>query len=639
MISFVPILLGILSVAYCLKLYLQFRRHLKAAKTSGIAYTIVPFYLANRLWQLSGIVTLPILRSLPHSWTEPWLPLTQEWGWKRRYSPFAYMGADTFLSVSPERNVLYTCEASVITQITQRRNDFPKALEVYGMLEIYGRNVVTTEGQEWRHQRKITSPQFNEANNHLVWEESLSQTKAMVDSWFGQDKERSPTIRTLADDAMRLSLHIISRAGFGVGLVWPGSEDESEKEVSKQKDGHTMTYTEALGTLLENIVPIMVTPKFLLSKLPFEATEMAHQAYNEWGRYMWEMFHEKKALVLGGKEDKSGDLMIAMLKGAGVSAQAKGEGKEPATQTLTDQEIIGNSFVFILAGHETTANAIHFCMAYLAMQPSYQRRLQKDLDATFKGRPISEWDYDQYIGPLFSGWAGAVMNEELRLVPPVTSIPKCTEPGKPQPLIVAEKHCTVPENTYVALMPHAAHRNPNQWPTGPPADPDTPSHPYSNQDNDLEEFKPDRWFKQGDTLQETRMPAAENKSAETNTLGINTAADTAPTLYRPPKGAYLPFSEGYRSCIGRRFAQVELLAFLALVFTQYSVELSVEEWVSDETFEKMDEVGRREVWEKAKTKMERQMIYDMYSIITLQLRKGHFALRLVKRGKETFDYQ
>ncbi|KAL9629235.1 MAG: hypothetical protein Q9164_006964, partial [Protoblastenia rupestris] len=223
---------------YVLKIYFQFRKNLADAKASGIAYTIVPFFQVNRIYQICCIFLLPILRSLPESWTDPWLDLTLDWAWKRRYEPFARMGAQTFLTVSPDRNVLNVAEASVIAQITNRRNDFPKALEVYESLRIYGTNVVTTEGQEWRHHRKIVSPPFSEKNNHLVWKETLDQSQAMVNSWLGEDKQMSKTIRTIGDDAMRLSLHIISRAGFGVRLSWPGTDDGKEK---------TNTYSSSLG--------------------------------------------------------------------------------------------------------------------------------------------------------------------------------------------------------------------------------------------------------------------------------------------------------------------------------------------------------------------------------------------------------
>jgi len=66
---------------------------------------------------------------------------------------------------------------------------------------------------------------------------------------------------------------------------------------------------------------------------------------------MREMLEEKKAQVFAGTESDKLDLMIAMLKGAGVTAKSK-DGKAPE-QALTDEEILGNAFVFILAGDYT----------------------------------------------------------------------------------------------------------------------------------------------------------------------------------------------------------------------------------------------------------------------------------------------
>ena len=262
---------------YFLKVYLQFAKNLKAAKESGITYTIVPVFLVNRFYQLSCIILIPLMRKLPTTWTDPWFDLTLEWGWERRYEPFKRFGSDTFIAVSPERNVLYTADADVVSQISTRRNDFPKALEVYESLKIYGNNVVTSEGQLWRHHRKITSPPFTEKNNHLVWTETLEQGQAMVNGWLGGNKEGSRSIYTIADDAMRLSLYVISRAGFGVRLQWPGSDGGQQNGVLENKDegsvtssgltgDHTMTYTDALGVLLHNILTVLIMPPLLLSE-------------------------------------------------------------------------------------------------------------------------------------------------------------------------------------------------------------------------------------------------------------------------------------------------------------------------------------------------------------------------------------
>lgn len=350
---------------------------------------------------------------------------------------------------------------------------------------------------------------------------------------------------------------------------------------------------------------------------------------------MNEMFQQKKATVLKGEEGDSMDLMVALVKGAGITKESS-TGEKPPAQTLTDEEILGNAFVFILAGHETTANTLHFCLALLATNIAAQRHLQADLDEIFQGRPVNESEYEEVIPKLFASMAGAVLNEELRLLAPVVGVPKSTLKDSPQPLELGGKTCTVPADCYIAIITPAVHRNPNQWPTGPPANPQKPSHPLSNLDNDLEEFKPERWILDPDAKHAASMPDQE-ADTEASHLGVNTAADTSAALYRPPKGAYIPFSEGYRSCIGRRFAQVEILAVLALIFSLYSVELAVDAYASDEEVGKMNDQEKFEVWSKARDEVNRQMNEDMGAIITLQLRKGAIGLRFVKRGKERFN--
>ena len=275
--STIALALLALTALWALKIYRQSTRNLAAAKASGIKYIWVPFLLYNNAYMLACIVIVPIVRRLPKSWTEPWFDMTLvDWEWKRRYEPFKRIGSDTFMVVTPERNVIFTADADVISQLTTRRNDFPKPLELYESLQIYGNNVVTSEGQLWRHHRKITSPPFSEKNNHLVFAETLAQCQDMVDSWMDGERESSKTIHTIADDAMRLSLHVISRGGFGVALKWPAKAkatgnghvkgEEGNTSSASLSQGHTMSYAEALGSLLHSLFPLVLVPKSLLSK-------------------------------------------------------------------------------------------------------------------------------------------------------------------------------------------------------------------------------------------------------------------------------------------------------------------------------------------------------------------------------------
>ena len=185
------------------------------------------------------------------------------------------------MTVAPGGIVVWVADASAINQIATRRNDFPKPIKMYGSIDLFGKNVVTTEGQVWRRHRKITSPPFTEKNNHMVWAESIHQAQAMLKSWLGDSRDGTKTATKVADDTMRLSLHVISRAGFGVRLLWPGIEDGASPELADEDakvpdgvatscvgvgTGHTLSYTDALGSLLHNIVVVLLMPRFLLSR-------------------------------------------------------------------------------------------------------------------------------------------------------------------------------------------------------------------------------------------------------------------------------------------------------------------------------------------------------------------------------------
>lgn len=70
-------------------------------------------------------------------------------------------------------------------------------------MAVYGRNVLTTEGEDWRIHRKITAPTFSEvnfcrpswtiwltffkSNNKLVCQETISALEGLFETWGGKD--------------------------------------------------------------------------------------------------------------------------------------------------------------------------------------------------------------------------------------------------------------------------------------------------------------------------------------------------------------------------------------------------------------------------------------------------------------------
>ncbi|KAK5168838.1 uncharacterized protein LTR77_006147 [Saxophila tyrrhenica] len=557
-----------------------------------------------------------------YSYTKP------DFAWDKLYAPFKEQGSDCFLIVAPGGITMVVADREAISQITSRRDAFPKPVHFYSGIDQFGKNVVSSEGSYWRHHRKITSPPFNEKNNSLVWQESLHQAQSMMSGWLSRDSITTGPLKDIASQAMRLSLHVISAAGFGVRLQWP-----HELEDSDIPEGHTMSYKDALSTLLENLIVVMLTPKWILRNSPLKLHKVANECYVEWYKYMREMYVEKREQVESGQDTGGMDLMGALVKGAGVTAKSADDEKnadpekaagKPKNQLLTDEEILGNAFVFILAGHETAANTIHFSILLLAMHWGSQKHLQDDLDSILGDKPISEWDYDNDMPRLFGSMCGAVMNEELRLIPPVVGIPKSTLPGKPQGMQLNGQPITVPGGCTITLDTVALHRNPKYW-------------PHENEE-DLLEFRPERWI-----LDQSKPNANtdDNTYAEEEGLdfeGPDKRPDTAASLFRPLKDSYVPFSSGYRSCLGRRFAQVEILAVLAVIFKTWSVELDVRDFMSDEEVATASDEQKREAWNKADARARDLLRNGMMTIITIQMRKDKVPMRFVKRGHERFKF-
>ena len=237
--------------------------------------------------------------------------------------------------------------------------------------------------------------------------------------------------------------------------------------------------------------------------------------------------------------------------------------------TITPAAILGNIFIFILAGHETSANNFTLAVTLLACNPAFQKTLQADIDSQLGTRPPGQWFYREDYTRLMQGRVGALMKETLRLYSVLPFIPKMNK-DKEQTLKVGNQFHVLPANTLVLINISATHRNPKYWPKIEKLGGDGPPYPLSD-------FNPERWI---------QPPGS-------------------PNTYNPPEGAYIPFAEGHRSCMGKRFAEVEFCAAIARLFSEYSVELACG---PGETFE--------DALSNAKQLLSRDMGFEMGLKIT-----------------------
>src|SRR5690349_12043139 len=113
---------------------------------------------------------------------------------------------------------------------------------------------------------------------------------------------------------------------------------------------------------------------------------------------MDELLDEKiDQLRNGGGGEPGMDLMGQLARSTYGRELTNGQGNGSATSkksktgvaavdpsyTFTKSDILGNAFIMLVAGHETTANALHFTLLELAAHPASQRNLQQDIDTLF----------------------------------------------------------------------------------------------------------------------------------------------------------------------------------------------------------------------------------------------------------------
>ncbi|EJD37066.1 cytochrome P450 [Auricularia subglabra TFB-10046 SS5] len=389
----------------------------------------------------------------------------------------------------------HVVDPTAIKEITLSRSRFPKPTKVYELLSLFGENIVATEGDKWKRHRKPVAPAFSERNNRLVWEETTSIVLNMFKSsaWRGKDEV---AVDHIIDITLPIALFVISVAGFGRAVSW--DDDDSLPA------GHTMTFKQAMGIVSQNMATRAMLPDWVMSLR--HSWRQAKTAYKEMRLYMEEMI---KARNTAEAKETRYDLFSGLLADGGE---------------LSDQELMGNVYIFLVAGHETTAHTLAFTFGLLAIYQDIQDRLFEHIQSLTTEGTVPEYE-DM---PKFT-YALAVFYETLRMYTPIPIVAKYSvedttlntvrirPDGQYEPATVF-----VPKDSTVSLDLAGVHYNPRFW-----------KDPYK--------FCPER-FMEPDW----------------------------------PRDAFVPFSAGARACIGRRFFETEGIAILITLVRHYKITVKDE---------------------------------------------------------------
>lgn len=437
------------------------------------------------------------------------------------YNLFKQFKTDILAFVTPFSSKFIVCDPQLVKQITTtRRSEFPKPVYLYGLLDLFGKNIVTTEGDIWKLHRKITAPAFTDATHRLVVEQSISSVNNMINSWVNRypivDTKNGKGYKVNVNyDTMQMTLSVISAAGFGVELDW--NVDQDLVMESSLPNGHALSFQKSLEIVSLKSLPRLALPKLAFKLLGpmFPALKEIDQGFIEFEKYIHEFVETGKQQLQTLSHSAKNDLLSKLILANSNTSN---------TNSLTDSELYGNVFIFLLAGHETTAHTLSYALSLLARYPGIQDKLYDNI--------VEELGEDTSAIPSYEElskltYVHAVMNETLRLYPPVVMIPKVAGNDLVLESENGNGNVFIQKGTEVHIQVMAMHHHPKYW------------------GEDVDEFRPERFIK---TVDEKR-------------------------IIDYPKDAFIPFSDGVRSCLGKKFAQLELVVALTMLIHRFRVVL------------------------------------------------------------------
>ncbi|OCL06848.1 cytochrome P450, partial [Glonium stellatum] len=364
------LLLSSVFLAFLLSRCFSFYRNYQNARTLGLPMVFSPVDPRNILWQIVQPRIMPLLRLLPESLIQFAIISNPTSAFRDKAAVHRRLGP-AFVLVSPGINHIMIADPDAVTTILTKRKEFPKP-DLYDILNVFGRNVDTVNGEEWTRHRKLTASCFNERISSYVWDESLRQAEAMRSHWLKADNGK---VRGMVEDTRIIALHVLSAAGFGV-------RQDFNEGVRKAPDGHTMSFRDSLMLVLFNLVLVLTFSfnlNLMLKSFMPKKVQRVGTAVKEFRQYMNELLDRERQAMTTPQGAAKPNLINTLIRESD-EAKATVAGKNPSLLRLSDDEIKGNIFIFSLAGHDTTANTLAYALCLLAIHPEYQTWLAEELD-------------------------------------------------------------------------------------------------------------------------------------------------------------------------------------------------------------------------------------------------------------------
>jgi len=386
---------------------------------------------------------------------------------------------DTFrFFIGGLKEAIVTTNPDVIQHVLKNNADnYQKSeIQVKRMGHFLGKGLLTTHGEAWRTQRRLIQKGFDRKQL-----EALSSI--MQDSLAESLKEFERQVRAGSVDIyphlMKMTFSMVARSLFG----------------AKLNDGDIDLVSDTICTVQEFIVrqtlqPYM-NPWFAVSGNLRKHEEMRVRA----DQILMSYIKQRR------RQEPGHDLLQTLMD----ARYSDGEG-------MSDQLVLSESMQLLVAGHETSSNALSWMLYLLSSRPDCLERLRQEFDSILGNAPLSYTDVPRFE------FATQVIQEALRLYPPFWMIDR---------MAVADDRAgdvDIPRGSMVIVFVYGAHHAPRYW-------------------QNPEQFDPERFTKANEKLH--------------------------------PPFTYLPFGGGPRGCIGGNYAMLQILMILSVLLRRYDFQLSL----------------------------------------------------------------
>ena len=351
--------------------------------------------------------------------------------------------------------------------LVDRAASYQKSAGLHFLRPMLGDGLLTAEGVPHKRHRKLLAPAFAPKRLSAYGETMVEETRIQIASWQGGKHV------DLATEMMELTLAIAGKTMFSADVR-----------------GDAEAVAKGLELGMRAMVANLTSPLQLGYRWPLPRHLKMKRAVKLLDEVVYRLIREGRAV---GKD--RGDVLSILL----LANDEEGG--------LSDQQVRDEAMTLLLAGHETTANALTWTWYELGRNPEVREKLEAEI-ATLGGKPVTAEDLPGLPYNL------AVIEEAMRLHPPayMTGREALTE-------VTVGGH-RLPAKSIVAVNIRGIHRRADYYPA-----------PLA--------FRPERMLADAKKLR--------------------------------PRTHYLPFGAGPRVCIGSHFALLEAQLVLATLVQQAKI--------------------------------------------------------------------